>query len=163
MRPTSLICWGDYGRRRSTESGSKTTAKTGRQEDQQERGIHHPCSDVPVGSYTTTVWQVFRMAIGTRRRYLRQDPRYELMLGTTFKSIGGYLDACCLRNADTDDGCAEWLKCRKWWDRKCDRTRPGLSEAEIVAIIAQFEEDRERWLERSSAPVSSHRRLPVSC
>lgn len=163
MRPTSLIYWGDYGRSKSTESGSKTTAKTGHQEDQQERGIHHPCSDVLVGSYTTTVWQVFRMAIGTRRRYLRQDPRYELMLGTTFKSIGGYLDACCLRNADTDDGCAVWPQCRKWWDRKCDRTRSELSEAEIVAIIAQFEEVRGRWLARNSPLAPSHRRHRVSC
>ena len=109
------------------------------------------------------VWQVLTMGIATRKGYLRQNPRYELMLGTTFKSIGGYLDACCLRNSCTDDGCAVSLQCRKWWDKKCNRTRPELSEAEIVAIIAQFEEVREGWLERSSPPPPSHRRLPVSC
>jgi hypothetical protein len=104
------------------------------------------------------------MEIATRRRgYLRQNPRYEFMLGTTFKSIGGYLDACCLRNSSTDDGCAVSLQCRKWWDKKCNRTRPELSEDEIIAIIAQFEQVREGWLERSSLPLSSHRRLPVSC
>jgi hypothetical protein len=91
------------------------------------------------------VWQVLRMAIGTRRRHLRQNLRYELMLGTTFKSIGGYLDACCLRNSSTIDGCAVSLQCRKWWDHKCNRTRPELSKEEIIAIIAQFEQVREGW------------------
>jgi hypothetical protein len=104
------------------------------------------------------------MAVAVKRRgYLRQDPRYELMLGTTFRSIGGYLDACCLRNSGTDDGCAVSLQCRRWWDKKCDRTRPELSEEEIVAIIAQFEAVREHWLEKNSSALSSHRRLTVRC
>jgi hypothetical protein len=52
------------------------------------------------------------------------------------------------------------LQCRRWWDKKCDRTRPELSQEEIVAIIAQFEEVRERWLEKSaSAPLH---RLPTA-
>lgn len=104
------------------------------------------------------------MALPARRRgYLRQDPRYELMLGTTFRSVGGYLDACCLRNASTEDGCAVAMQCRRWWDKKCDRTRPELSQEEIVAIIAQFEEVRERWLEKSSASKAPRPRLPVRC
>jgi hypothetical protein len=108
-------------------------------------------------------WQVHRMAVATRKRgYLRQDPRYELMLGTTFRSIGGYLDACCLRNSGSDDGCAVSLQCRRWWDKKCDRTRPELSQEEIVAIIAQFEEVRERWLGKSTS-AAPHRRLAVRC
>ena len=112
-------------------------------------------------SVEVRAWQVHRMAVAARRRgYLRQDPRYELMLGTTFRSIGGYLDACCLRNSGTDDGCAVSRQCRRWWDKKCDRTRPELSQEEIVAIIAQFEEVRERWLEKSaSAPL---RRSPTA-
>ena len=115
-------------------------------------------------SVEVRAWQVHRMAVATRRRgYLRQDPRYELMLGTTFRSIGGYLDECCLRNSGTDDGCAVSLQCRRWWDKKCDRTRPELSEDEIVAIIAQFEQVREHWLEKNSSSSSSRRRLMVSC
>ncbi|MDM7999211.1 MAG: hypothetical protein QUS33_04235 [Dehalococcoidia bacterium] len=103
------------------------------------------------------------MAVSRRRRYLRQDPRYELMLGTTFRSIGGYLDACCLRNATSEEGCAVATQCRRWWDKKCDRTRPELSQEEIVAIIAQFEEVRERWLEKS-ASTSAHRPpVPARC
>ena len=91
--------------------------------------------------------QVRRMAVAGRRRgCLRPGPRYELMLGTTFKSIGGYLDACCLRNSGTDDDCAVSLQCRRWWDKKCNRTRPELSREEIVAIIEQFERVREGWL-----------------
>jgi hypothetical protein len=109
------------------------------------------------------VWQVLIMAIETRRKYLRNNPRYELMLGTTFRSIGGYLDTCCLRNSLTDDGCAVSLQCREWWDKKCNRTRPELSEAEIVTIIAQFEQVREDWLESTLLPVSSHYRLSVGC
>jgi hypothetical protein len=99
------------------------------------------------------------MVVGTRRRYLRQHYRYELMLGTTFHSIGAYLDACCSRNSSTDEGCTAWLQCRKWWDKKCNRTRSNLSEAEIVQIIAQFEECRERWLVRNSpsAFLTEHR------
>jgi hypothetical protein len=110
------------------------------------------------------VWQVLTMEVATgRRAYLRHNPRYEFMLGTTFKSVGGYLDACCLRNSSTDAGCAVSLQCRKWWDKKCNRTRPELSPAEITAIIAQFEEVRGRWLEKRSPRVSSHRRVPVTC
>ena len=112
----------------------------------------------------TNTWRVDEMAVAVKRRgYLRQDPRYELMLGTTFRSIGGYLDACCLRNSGTDDGCAVSLQCRRWWDKKCDRTRPELSEEEIVAIISQFEAVREHWLEKNSSALSSHRRLTVRC
>jgi hypothetical protein len=85
------------------------------------------------------------MITRTRRKYLPPNPRYELMLGTTFRSIGGYLDECCLRNASDHEGCAVAAQCRKWWDRKCERTRSQLSEAEIVSIIAQFEEVREGW------------------
>jgi len=96
------------------------------------------------------------MAIGTRRAYLRQDPRYESMLGTTFKSIGGYLDACCLRNSSSGAGCAVSLQCCKWWDKKCNRTRPELSEAEIVAIIGQFEEVREGWSGRRKKEDACH-------
>ncbi len=100
---------------------------------------------------------------GTRRPYLRHSYRYEYMLGTTFKSVGGYLDLCCLRNADNDDGCAVSAQCRRWWDKKCNRTRPELSEEEIVAIIAQFEEVREGWLQRKALPVPARARLPVNC
>jgi hypothetical protein len=32
-----------------------------------------------------------------------------------------------------------------------------------VAIIAQFEQVREHWLEKSSSSLSSHRRLTVRC
>ena len=104
------------------------------------------------------------MAVVARRRgYLRQDPRYELMLGTTFKNIGGYLDACCLRNACTYDGCPVAMQCRRWWDKKCDRTRPELSQEEIAAIIAQFEEVRERWLEKSASASLPRRPLAVRC
>ncbi len=107
-------------------------------------------------------WQVYGMAVAIKRRgYLRQDPRYELMLGTTFRSIGGYLDECCLRNSGTGDGCAVSLQCCRWWDKKCDRTRPELSQEEIVAIIAQFEAVREHWLEKNSS--SCQRRLTVRC
>jgi hypothetical protein len=109
------------------------------------------------------VWQVVRMAMSVRRAYLRQNPRYEYMLGTTFKSVGGYLDACCLRNSITDDGCAVSRQCRKWWDKKCNRTRPELSEDEIMAIIAQFEQVREGWIERSNSSTSPRRQLPVGC
>jgi len=101
------------------------------------------------------------MAMGARRKYLQQNPRYESMLGATFKTVGGYLDTCCLRNSLTDDGCAVSLQCREWWDKKCNRTRPELSEAEIGAIIAQFGEIREGWLERSLPPLRSHRRFPL--
>jgi hypothetical protein len=94
------------------------------------------------------------MVVGTRRRYLRQHYRYELMLGTTFHSIGAYLDACCSRNSSTDEGCTAWLQCRKWWDKKCNRTRSNLSEAEIVQIVVQFEERRERWLVRNPPSAS---------
>jgi hypothetical protein len=55
------------------------------------------------------------------------------------------------------------LQCRRWWDKKCDRTRPELSEEEIVAIISQFEAVREHWLEKNSSALSSHRRLTVRC
>ena len=110
------------------------------------------------------VWQVGRMAVPTKRRgYLRQDPRYELMLGTTFKSVGGYLDVCCLRNSVSHEGCAVAPQCRRWWDKKCNRTRPELSEEEIVAIIAQFEEVREGWLQRKALTEPARSRQPVSC
>lgn len=107
-------------------------------------------------------WQVYGMAVAIKRRgYLRQDPRYELMLGTTFRSIGGYLDECCLRNSGTGDGCDVSLQCCRWWDKKCDRTRPELCQEEIVAIIAQFEAVREHWLEKNTS--SSQGRLTVRC
>ncbi len=101
--------------------------------------------------------------MSTRKEYVRENLRYEFMIGTTFKSIAGYLDSCCLRNSCTDDGCVVSLQCRKWWDKKCDRTRPELPTDEIVAIIEQFEGVRDGWMERSLSSVSSHRRLPVSC
>lgn len=124
-----------------------------------------PLRSVPLShSNRVGVWQVGRMAVPTKRRgYLRQDPRYELMLGTTFRSVGGYLDACCLRNSNAGDGCAVSAQCRRWWDKKCDRTRPELSQEEIVAIIAQFEEVRERWLEKSASTPMPRRPLPVRC
>jgi hypothetical protein len=106
--------------------------------------------------------QEYRMA-GTRRPYLRQSYRYEYMLGTTFKSVGGYLDTCCLRNSDSADGCAVSAQCRRWWDKKCNRTRPELSDEEIVAIIAQFEEVREGWLQRKAPSEPARSRLPVTC
>jgi hypothetical protein len=102
------------------------------------------------------------MVISTRRRYLRQHYRYELMLGITFKSIGGYLDACCLRNSITDDGCPVATKCRRWWDRKCDRTPSHLSEAEIVAIIAEFSRVRKGWLESAQASNTGRGRSKAS-
>lgn len=94
---------------------------------------------------------------------MRHSYRYECMLGTTFKSVAGHLDACCLQNSDGDDGCAVSAQCRRWWDKKCNRTRPELSEEEIVAIIAQFEEVREVWLRKKVLSDPARNRVPVSC
>ena len=103
-----------------------------------------------------------RMA-GTGRPYLRHSYRYEYMLGTTFKCVAGHLDLCCLRNSAGEDGCAVSAQCRRWWDKKCNRTRPELSQEEIVAIIAQFEEVREAWQQRQAASAAPSRgRLSVS-
>jgi hypothetical protein len=55
------------------------------------------------------------------------------------------------------------MQCRRWWDKKCDRTRPELSQEEIAAIIAQFEEVRERWLEKSASASLPRRPLAVRC
>ena len=85
------------------------------------------------------------------------------MLGTTFKSVGGYLDLCCLRNSDSDDGCAVSQQCRRWWDKKCNRTRPELTEEEIQAIIAQFEEVREGWLQKRALAAALRREMPAAC
>ena len=81
-----------------------------------------------------------------RRRYVRKSGYYQFMIGTTFKSLGEYLDECCRVNAITDDGCPVWPQCRKWWDNRCKVTSANLGPAEIEAIVEKFEDARQEWL-----------------
>jgi hypothetical protein len=83
------------------------------------------------------------------RVYLKKNFHYESMLGTTFNKLGQYLDACCLINAYTDDGCPVSPQCRDWWDNQCKAAYSDLPPSEIEAIIAEFDQARQGWRRRS--------------
>ena len=82
----------------------------------------------------------------------------EPLLGRRYKTVGEYLDECCLVNASTEDGCRGWQRCRKWWDEHCNEVCSDLTEAKMKAIIEEFDKAREKWL-KEPLFASSHRRL----
>jgi hypothetical protein len=90
--------------------------------------------------------QSLRVGMDMRRVYLRKNFHYESMIGTTFKGLGDYLDACCSMNATNDNGCPAWTQCREWWDNQCKVAYPDLPPTEIRTIIEKFKEAREEWL-----------------
>ena len=89
---------------------------------------------------------------------MRRVFRCEPLLGRRFKTVGEYLDECCLTNASIDAFCLGWLRCREWWDRHCSGDCGDLTEAKMTAIIEEFDEAREEWL-KEPLFTSSHRGL----
>lgn len=72
VQGSSSYVGGSNGRREPEESGIKTTATTGHQEEQRERGIHHTRSDVlAMASREETVASNLRVIV----RSLLWDPR----------------------------------------------------------------------------------------
>jgi len=86
----------------------------------------------------------------------------EPLLGRRYKTVGEYLDECCLMNASTDDGCPGWQRCRRWWDEHCNGVGSDLTEAKMKAIIEEFDEAREKWLKEPLFASSRRRLLPAS-
>jgi hypothetical protein len=81
-----------------------------------------------------------------RKPNVRNKPRYETMIGATFKAVGRYLDACCSQNCNDDQECLVQRQCCRWWDRQCKITPPDLPSPRIAEVIQEFEEAREDWM-----------------